>query len=130
MGEVKTLFRELRDVKENNILTIDYELLEILLKDRSSGKNIVWGTDNYSSHGTGFHANDYMCVEKVTGLYGELIKPRVKKTKEEQNIRIREKAEVFTPSWLCNKQNNLIDDNWFGVKEVFNVEKNKESTIF
>ena len=27
---------------------------------------------------------DYMYVEKITGFYGELIKPRVKKTKEEQ----------------------------------------------
>lgn len=40
-GEVKTLFRELIDVKENNILSIDFELLDILLKDRSSGKNIL-----------------------------------------------------------------------------------------
>ena len=40
------MFRELIDVKENNILSIDFELLDILLKDRSSGKNILWGTDN------------------------------------------------------------------------------------
>lgn len=125
-GEVKTLFRELIDVKENNILSIDFELLDILLKDRSSGKNILWGTDNYSNHGVGFHANNYMYVEKVTGFYGELIKPRVKKTKEEQNIRIRDKAEVFTPSWICNKQNNLIDNNWFNKENVFNIEKGKE----
>ena len=120
------MFRELVDVKENNILTIDFELLDILLKDRTSGKNILWGTDNYSSHGLGFHFNDYICVEKITGFYGELIKPRVKKTKEEQNIRIRDKAEVFTPSWICNKQNNLIDNDWFGKIGVFNVEKEKE----
>lgn len=98
------MFRELIDVKENNIVSIDYELLDILLKDKSSGKNILWGTDNYSSHGSGFCAKDYIYVEKVTGFYGELIKPRVKKTKEEQNIRIRDKAEVFTPSWICNNK--------------------------
>ncbi len=67
-----------------------------------------------------------MYVEKVTGFYGELIKPRVKKTKEEQNIRIRDKAEVFTPSWICNKQNNLIDNNWFNKENVFNIEKDEE----
>ena len=33
-----------------------------------------------------------------------VIKPRVEK----------DKAEVFTPSWVCNAQNNLIDDAWFG----------------
>ncbi len=120
------MFSELIDVKENNILNIDYELLDILLKDKSSGKYIVWGTDNYSTHGSGFYNNDYMNVEKVTGFYGELIRPRVKKSKEEQNLRIRDKAEVFTPSWICNRQNNLIDNDWFNKENVFNIEKGKE----
>ena len=31
-------------------------------------------------------------------------------------------AEVFTPSWICNAQNNLIDEAWFGRKDVFNRE--------
>ena len=31
-------------------------------------------------------------------------------------------AEVFTPSWVCNAQNNLVDEAWFGRKDVFNVE--------
>ena len=119
------MFKELIDVKENNIISIDYELLEILLKDRTSGKNILWGTDNYSMHGCGFFKNDYIYVEKITGLYGNLIKPRVKKTKEEQNIRIRDKAEVFTPSWICNKQNNLVDTQWFNKENIFNIEIEK-----
>lgn len=28
----------------------------------------------------------------------------------------RDKAEVFTPSWVCNAQNNLVDNQWFGKK--------------
>lgn len=49
-------------------------------------------------------------------------------------------AEVFTPSWVCNKQNNLVDEAWFGRKDVFNVEidfdnghiweTNKEKIVF
>ncbi len=31
-------------------------------------------------------------------------------------------AEVFTPAWICNKQNNLIDNAWFGRDNVFNTE--------
>ena len=31
-------------------------------------------------------------------------------------------AEVFTPSWICNAQNNLIDNAWFERKNVFNKE--------
>jgi len=37
------------DIKENNIYHLDNELLTILLRDRSSGKNIIWATDNYCS---------------------------------------------------------------------------------
>ena len=35
-------------------------------------------------------------------------------------------AEVFTPSWVCNAQNNLIDEAWFGRKDVFNTEYTSE----
>ena len=37
-------------------------------------------------------------------------------------MRSHEMAEVFTPSWICNAQNNLIDEAWFGRKDVFNKE--------
>ena len=29
---------------------------------------------------------------------------------------------MFTPSWVCNAQNNLIDEAWFGRPNVFNTE--------
>ncbi len=49
--------------------------------------------------------------------------PRVLKSRDTQTARSRDMAEVFTPSWICNAQNNLIDEAWFGRKEVFNVEQ-------
>lgn len=116
------MFRELVDIKEDNILQFDYELMTILLKDNTTKKNIIWGTDNYKNHGFGFGEKDQISIEKVTGYHGENIKPRVRKTKEEQLQRVKEKAEVFTPSWICNKQNNLIDNKWFESVEVFNKE--------
>ena len=48
--------------------------------------------------------------------------PRVLKHRDTQGARSREMAEVFTPSWICNAQNNLIDEAWFGRKDVFNHE--------
>jgi len=48
--------------------------------------------------------------------------PRVQKDKEMQQSRVRDMAEVFTPSWICNAQNNLIDNAWFGREVVFNTE--------
>ena len=113
------------DIKENYIYRLDNELLTILLRDRSSGKNIIWATDNYSSRGCGYQSYDHITVEAITGYHGNIIKPRTEKSKKEQTDRIRDKAEVFTPSWICNKQNNLVDNAWFGTDFVFNEEIEK-----
>lgn len=118
--------REIKvDIKENEILNSDPKLLEILLKDNSSGKNIIWATNDYASNGEGFSADDQILPDLITGENGELIKPRTEKTKEEKLARIRDKAEVFTPSWICNQMNNLVDEAWFGRKNPFNVEGDK-----
>lgn len=113
------------DIKENALYRLDKKLLTVLLKDRSSGKNIIWATDNYSSRGYGYRRYDYINVEAITSYHGNVIKPRTEKSKKEQINRIRDKAEVFTPSWICNKQNNLVDNAWFGTDFVFNEEINK-----
>ena len=74
--------KNLIDVKENYIYRLDIELLDILLKDRSSGKNIIWATDNYSSRGCGYQNYDYITVQSVTGYNGNVVKPRVEKSKK------------------------------------------------
>ena len=120
------VMREIKvDVKENEILNSDPKLLSILLKDNSSGKNIIWATNDYAANGEGFSADDQILPNLITGENGELIKPRTEKTKEEKLARIRDKAEVFTPSWICNQMNNLVDEAWFGRKNPFNVEGDK-----
>lgn len=121
--------KEIRvDVKENKILEMDASLLSILLKDNSSGKNLIWATDGYASKGFGYGSNDHIEIYAITGTNGNLIKPRTEKTKQEQLSRVRDKAEVFTPSWICNKQNNLVDNAWFGRENVFNTETEKSWT--
>lgn len=118
------------DIKENNILNKDPLILSILLKDRTTNKNIIWATDNYKIKGLRYGENDPIEIELITGKNGNTIKPRIEKSKKEQQSRSRDKAEVFTPSWVCNVQNNLIDEAWFGRKEVFNEElKNDWKTI-
>lgn len=85
---------------------------------------LIWGTDNYAAQGRGHGFGDP--VGDIT-----LIKPRTEKPREEQRRRVREKAEVFTPSWVCNLQNNLVDDALLG-ENAFNVpstdQKNWVST--
>lgn len=125
MVEKKIFDKELNkiDVKENGITELDPSILEILLKDRTSKKNIIWATDTYKSKGILYYENAPITIELITGRNGNVIKPRTEKSKKEQQIRSRNKAEVFTPSWICNAQNNLVDEAWFGYKNVFNIEK-------
>ena len=119
------------DIRENDILQQDPILLETLLIDRSrpkSGKkdsHIIWATDNYESLGAGYGENEQITVAAITGKNGNIIQPRVQKSKEEQQARARDKGEVFTPSWICNSQNNLVDEQWFGTKSPFNKETDK-----
>ncbi len=109
------------DIPEDSIRNSSPELLEILLKDKTTGKNIIWATTDYEENGEGFGAQDEMTIETVTNKFGKVIQPRAAKDKEIQLMRIRKKGEVFTPSWMCNVQNNEIDKLWFGREVVFNT---------
>ena len=104
------------------------EVLEQLLRDHTTGRNILWCTHDYESLGEGYQYADEIRMECITGDNGQIIKPRVQKTKEKQTDRSKDMAEVFTPSWVCNAQNNLIDEAWFGRKDVFNTEDQESKT--
>ena len=111
------------DINEDLLYKYSPELLELLLADRTTGKNIIWGTDDYETFGSDCKRDKEIKPELITGDRTGIIRPRVKKAKEEKDRRTKEKAEVFTPSWVCNKQNNLVDNAWFGVSDLFNTEK-------
>ena len=113
------------DIKENNLYRLDSRLLDILLADRTTKKNLIWATDNYASRGVGYQSGDQISVFSIIKRNGSIIKPRVEKSKKEQSERVKSKAEVFTPSWICNAQNNLIDNAWFERENVFNIEMEK-----
>lgn len=114
------------DINENQLWQRHPHLLENLLEkllfDQTTQKNIIWATDSYASMGDGFQWKDHITPEHITGEKGKVIQPRALKTPDVQNSRIKDKAEVFTPSWICNLQNNLIDNVWFGRENVFNTE--------
>ena len=97
-------------------------ILEILLQDRTTGRNIIWADNEYEALGEGYMGDDEITVEKITGLSSGVIKPRIAKEQEHQSKRTKSRAEVFTPSWLCNQMNNDIDAVWFSRRDVFNIE--------
>lgn len=136
------------NISENQLLVSYGEKVCMnLLKDHTTQQNIYWATDSYADLGDDFTFFAPITLDKITSYisdentvvtkeqfdeivkqnpedknkYQEIIRPRAVKSKEEQTQRAKDKAEVFTPAWICNAQNNLIDEAWFSRKEgLFN----------
>lgn len=96
------------DILENT-LRRKGKLLDILLIDRTTKKNIIWATYSYEKYGKEFSKKNQIKPELVTGLNGKLIQPRAVKSLEEQRHRTKEKGEVFTPLHIVEKINKDID---------------------
>ena len=95
------------------------DVLPLLLTDRSSKKNIIFATESYADRGEGYEAKNQITEQVLNTAEGCVIQPRVLKNSEEQLLRTRRKAEVFTPAWVCCLMNNHIDEVWFGRPDVF-----------
>lgn len=136
------------DISEQDILDYDPEVLDKLLidhtmsaklrretKDATRVVNIFWATSDYDGAITdesgkvieqGYRYDDEILPASITQRNARIVRPRVLKEKQAQIDRTKDKAEVFTPSWVCNAQNNLIDEAWFGSRDVFNHEITRE----
>ncbi len=116
-----------RDVQESEI---PQDVMAELLKDHATNQNVLWLTDDYkeleAEFGRPMGMKDPILAEVIARKDRKVIRPRVDKSREQQRARAAKKAEVFTPSWICNEMNNLIDAAWFGLKESpFTKEKFK-----
>lgn len=119
------------DISEDFIGHLTPQVLKILLQDhtRSTAKtyaSIFWATNNYKHLGPDYAYDKSITPELITGKHNKVVQPRVVKSKAVQAARSKDMAEVFTPSWVCNAQNNLVDENWFGRQNVFNEEVDNE----
>lgn len=106
------------DIDEKTYYEKNPRLVELLLFDNTTKKNIIWATDLYLKKGYKF--ND--CISEYNLLNKKLITPRSKKAKTAQIKRSKDNGEVFTPSWICNIQNNNIDEVWFGKKDLVSIK--------
>lgn len=106
-----------RDILESDI---PKDVLDVLLLDRTTGKNILWMTDGYEHLESVFDVKmgmkDEIDAAVISRPGNKIIRPRVDKSKAEQKERIQKKAEVFTPSWICNNMINEFDAAWFDRK--------------
>ncbi len=96
-------------------------ILRTLIKDHTTGKSIVWATSSHLEFGVPFGADKQLDTSTVPFGKRNFLKPRVQKSQAAQTARTKDKAEVFTPSWVCNMQNNLVDDAWLENQNSFNV---------
>ena len=97
------------DISESGIAKDSMSLLNILLKDRTTKRNIKWASPSYKGMGKPFHAEREIRAALITGKYGTIIQPRVEKSKQKQELRTKKRAEVFTPAWLVDKQIRMVE---------------------
>ena len=92
-------------------------VLDTLLKDRSTGKNIIWATDPPEELQTVMYEpvtdRSQITTQQLGLTHYEVVLPRMMKQTDTQQQRTRKKGEVFSPAWVCNKMNNALDADWF-----------------
>ena len=108
---------QLIDIREDDLLAFlpeqaakaerSAEVLDTLLRDHTTGKNIFWATHDYEALGSEYNYHSEILSHLITGEHGMVIRPRVLKSKTEQTDRAKDMAEVFTPSWVCNDTRGL-----------------------
>lgn len=80
-------------------------LLDILLMDRTTKKNIIWANDNYRRFGNIGYGAEYQIKQAlITGIMDNIIMPRAIKDKVLQKERTKERAEVFTLAFMHQYQ--------------------------
>lgn len=103
------------DISEN-VLRNRGRVLDILLQDKTSRRNIIWATDSYvDKYGKDYAPKKQIKREQITGVNGKLIQPRAAKPQKEQKFRTKDKAEVFTPLKIVKEMNTAINQatrNW------------------
>lgn len=95
------------------------KLLNKVLIDKTTKKNILWSTDAYKESGKAYNRDREITQDLITGRNADVIKTRARKAMEQQSLRTKQHAEVFTPLWIVKKMNDHADEVWFEHADVF-----------
>ena len=101
------------NIQDDILILHNHGLLKRLLEDKTTKKNIMWATDAYSAFGERYFRNEEIKPEFITGANSDIIKTRARKAMEQQFERTRQRAEVFTPLWVCRMMNDDAERFWF-----------------
>lgn len=105
------------------------KLLNKVLIDKTTRKNILWATDAYKESGKAYNRDREITQDLITGRNADVIKTRARKAMEQQSQRTKQHAEVFTPLWIVKKMNDHADEVWFEHADVFFLENEPTERI-
>ena len=105
------------------------KLLNKVLIDKTTKKNILWATDAYKESAKAYNRDREITQDLITGRNADVIKTRARKAMEQQSQRTKQHAEVFTPLWIVKKMNDHADEVWFEHADVFFLENEPTERI-
>ncbi|MBM7709747.1 Eco57I restriction-modification methylase domain-containing protein [Enterococcus lemanii] len=108
----ESVFEEQVNDTEDKLLRNTPELLKILLRDRTTNKNIIWATSTYERYGKGYGVKDPIKLQSIMDKNASFVKPRTGKRTYQQKERTKGRAEVFTPTWIVALQNQVIEQEF------------------
>ncbi len=85
------------DIFEDDIISYGTDLLKILLKDRTTGKNIIWATNDYAELGELYLSTCEIELNAITGRNTKIIQPRITY------------ADFLSEHWTRIRTNNVIE---------------------
>lgn len=115
------------DIQSDLMRADKRRVLGLLLQDKTSKRNILWGTDMYAERGTAYAHASEITPELITGVHAGIIRSRAQKHQDQQSERTKTHAEVFTPMWVCAMMIDALDADWFGAQHVFTDESGERT---
>ena len=97
-------------VPQNLVEFTDYpvsNVLEKLVMDKTTGRRLTMG---------GAQCAAVEIAPRLLSRKPSPVMPRVEKSREAQGVRTKKNAEVFTPSWLCRKMVDYLEDEFISTQ--------------
>ena len=119
----------------NELISNHPEIVDLLLYDHTMRENIRLFTDSYSKLEDGSPRKDWQETDQLTSYkldhYPLFIRARKDKALADQQKRTKDKAEVFTPSWVCNRMINMVyNSNFSNDYHLYTEEEVEQNGVF